>query len=303
MNAPFGDRLAEAVARSGSSLVVGLDPDLPRLPRSILRDPRDAEDRELAAAAILAFNSQVLEEVAPFACAVKPQVAFYEQLGPHGVDCYEQTIALAHEYGLLVIGDIKRGDIGSTASAYANAHLGSDADDAKADAVTVNPYLGTDSMSPFLSAVKEHQAGLFVLVRTSNPSAGELQDLPLRDSRLVHEAVADLVNQWGAGSIGASGYSSVGAVVGATAPERLASLRARLPHAWFLLPGVGAQGATAHDTAAAFDARGLGAVVNSSRAILYAYTERSDPDWSRHIRDAARRTRDELRSAVLKSTP
>ena len=303
MNLPFGDRLAQAVERSGSALVVGLDPDLPRLPRTILRDPRDAEDRELAAAAILAFNSKVLEEVAPFACAVKPQIAFYERLGPHGVDCYEQTIALAHEHGLLGIGDVKRGDIGSTAQAYADAHLGSDSDDTRADAITVNAYLGTDSMAPFMDAVSKRHAGLFVLVRTSNPSAGELQDLQLRDSRLVHEAVADMVSQWGTASVGTSGYSSVGAVIGATAPDRLASLRARLPHAWILLPGVGAQGAAAHDTAAAFDANGLGAIVNSSRAILYAYPDRSDPEWPRHVRDAARRTRDDLRTAALKPTP
>lgn len=295
----FGDRLAEAVTRTGSPLVVGLDPDLDRMPSTLLGGGRPTRLREDAASAILSFNRGVLEAVAPYACAVKPQIAFYERWGPPGLDCYEKTISLAHAHGLLVIGDVKRGDIGSTAVAYADALLGSEADPRRADAITVNAYLGTDSLRPFLDAVESRDAGLFVLVRTSNLSAAELQDQPMADGQPLHEKVASLVESWGTASRGTSGYSSVGAVVGATVPQRLARLRSLLPHTWLLLPGVGAQGATAQDVAAAFDSSGMGAVVNSSRAILYPNPDRNDPDWKGHIARAARETRDALRAVAL----
>ncbi|MCB9898054.1 MAG: orotidine-5'-phosphate decarboxylase [Planctomycetes bacterium] len=288
------------MTRTESALVVGLDPDLSRMPSRITTDHARLRTRDAAAAAILSFNEQVLDAITPFACAVKPQIAFYERFGPPGLECYERTVALAHGRGLLVIGDIKRGDIGSTAQAYADGHLGSES--RHADAITVNPYLGSDSVRPFLAAVREHGSGLFVLVRTSNPSAAELQDQTLREGHPLHEQVAALVERWGNESRGTSGYSSVGAVVGATAPERLARLRELLPHAWLLLPGVGAQGASADDVRAAFDGSGLGAVINSSRAILYAAPDKDAADWARHVAAAARDTRDALRSAASRAS-
>jgi orotidine-5'-phosphate decarboxylase len=292
----FADRLAQAVQDKGSPLVVGLDPDLKRFPDLVMAAAREqAQDpRREAAAAIIAFNEQVIEAVAPFACAVKPQIAYYEMWGPPGLEAYEHTIRAARAAGLLVIGDAKRGDIGSTATAYATAHL---TGEAAVDSLTVNPYLGTDSVQPFLNAVAEHDAGLFILVRTSNPSACEIQDLVAGELK-VHEHVARLVDGWGTEHVGACGYSSVGAVVGATAPGELKSLRQRLHRSWLLIPGVGAQGGSAADVACAFDANGLGAVVNSSRGILYSYENPADTSWLDAVTDAARSLRDELAVAA-----
>lgn len=289
----FADRLADAVLAKGSCLVVGLDPNLGRMPRAVVEAARGASDdpRAQAAAAIVAYQERVLERVAPFACAVKPQIAYYEEWGPAGFEAYERACDRARELGLLVIGDIKRGDIGSTASAYATAHL------PRADAVTVNPYLGTDSLQPFLDRSARTRGGLFVLVRTSNPSAADLQDLRVDDDP-VHERVAGLVGRWGADRVGDHGYSDVGAVVGATRPEHLGRMRALLPRAWFLIPGVGAQGGKASDLGAAFDERGLGAVVNSSRGILYAYGDPGAADWEEAVAAAAEQLRDELRAAA-----
>ncbi len=293
----FADRLADAVLSKGSSLVVGLDPNLERMPRVLVEAARSEADdeREQAAHAIQRYQERVLELVAPYAAAVKPQIAYYEQWGPAGIRAYEQACDRARELGLLVIGDIKRGDIGSTATAYAQAHL------PRADAVTVNPYLGTDSLQPFLDRSSATGTGLFVLVRTSNPSAAELQDLTV-GSDPVHERVAALVNRWGADRIGEHGYSDIGAVVGATRPEHLSRMRELLPQTWFLIPGVGAQGGRAADLVAAFDERGLGAVVNSSRGILYAYGDPETADWEASIATAARDLRDELRSAAQPAT-
>lgn len=293
---PFADRLAEAVLSKRSPLVVGLDPFLDRLPRA-LRDEaarEHADPREADAHAALRFFEVVLEQVAPHACAVKPQSAFFETMGPAGVVVWEQLIARAHELGLLVIGDVKRGDIGSTAQAYARAHL---AGPGACDAVTVNPYMGSDSVLPFLEVADAEGGGAFVLVRTSNPSAAELQDRELADGTRVHEATADLVAGWGAERRASCGYSNVGAVVGATVPDELAALRARLPDAWFLVPGVGAQGGSARDVAAAFDARGLGAVVNSSRGILYAFGAPETDRWQEPIGAAAAELAAALREA------
>jgi orotidine-5'-phosphate decarboxylase len=299
MTDAFADRLAQAVTSRQSALVVGLDPVLERLPEEVRALGRAASDdpREQAARAIEAFDAAVIEAVAPFACAVKPQIAFYEQWGPAGLAAFERALAAARAAGLLVIADVKRGDIGSTAAAYARAHLAPSPDRTPADAATVNPYLGTDSLTPFLEQVDQAGAGLFVLVRTSNPSASELQDLPV-NGRPLHEHVADLVVRWGEERVGRCGYSSVGAVVGATAPRELARLRACMPRAWLLLPGVGAQGATADDVASAFDERGLGAVINSSRGILYAFSDPARDDWRPPIAAAARRLRDELARAA-----
>jgi orotidine-5'-phosphate decarboxylase len=286
----FADRLAEAVLTKASPVVVGLDPDLARLPKEVLAGPSSGDPRVDTAQAIRDFNEAVIEQIAPYACAVKPQIAYYEACGAPGIQAFEDTIQMAHDAGLLVISDIKRGDIGSTAKAYAAAHLLAPV---AGDAITVNPYLGTDSIQPFLDACGTTGSGLFALVRTSNPSAGEIQDLCV-DGKPVHEHVAQLVTRWGEGLRGSCGYSSVGAVVGATAPAELAKLRALLPQTWLLIPGVGAQGGSAADVAPAFDAKGLGAVVNSSRGILYAFGDPSTQNWRTPIANAARQLRDEL---------
>ncbi len=290
----FADRLANAVLSKGSSVVVGLDPDIRKFPLELLPAAPDELSREQAAGAIRAFNDVVLEQVAPYACAVKPQIAYYEAWGAPGIQAFEDTVRKAHELGLLVISDIKRGDIGSTASAYAAAHLLAPE---AGDAITVNPYLGTDSIQPFLDACQACHGGLFILVRTSNPSARDIQDLD-SGGQPVHEHVAKLVKEWGSTLVGRHGYSSVGAVVGATAPEELAKLRSMLPNTWFLIPGVGAQGGKASDVAAAFDERGLGAVINSSRGILYAFGDPATKDWRTPIGEAAKVLRDQLAEAA-----
>jgi orotidine-5'-phosphate decarboxylase len=293
----FADRLAEAVRSKRSSLVVGLDPQLEKLPLELRRasEAGAPDARARAAAAIRAFDEAVIELVAPYAVAVKPQSAFYERWGAPGVAAFEHAVERARAAGLLVIADIKRGDIGTTAAAYAEGHLAApEAPAARADAVTLNPLLGSDSIAPFLQVMARTGGGCFVLVRTSNPSAGELQDLRV-DGRALHEHVAALVHRWGEAHVGACGFSSVGAVVGATVPAELRRLRELLPRAWFLVPGVGAQGATADDVAAAYDGQGLGALVNSSRGILYAYGDAAAPAWKDAVRDAARTLRDELR--------
>jgi orotidine-5'-phosphate decarboxylase len=304
LTASFADRLADAVRSKNSTLVVGLDPQLARIPDALRAAAQGDDPRARAADAIRRFNAGVIEQVAPYAAAVKPQIAFYEIFGPAGLAAYEDAITRAHEAGLLVIGDIKRGDIGSTAAAYARAHLCAADEDGTtrpaADAVTINPYLGTDSVKPFVDTARTEGAGLFVLVRTSNPSAAELQDLQA-DGRSLHDHVAGLVTRWGSDLVGDCGYSSVGAVVGATAPAELARLRTVLPQAWFLVPGVGAQGATAADVAPAFGRDGLGAVVNSSRGILYAFGSSDTVDWQAPVADAARQLRDQLRQAALQA--
>jgi len=269
----FSDRLIDTVTAKGTPAIVGIDPRLDLLPEDILAAHQGGKGLSGAAAAVEAFGREVIDIVAPHVPAVKPQIAFFEQFGWQGVRAYQRVVEHAHDRGLLVIGDVKRGDIASTAAAYAAGHIGrfENAPVFDADAITVNAYLGTDSIAPFLEVAREFGTGLFVLVRTSNPSADDLQHL-LADGRPVYLHVADLVRQWGEGLVGEHGYSSVGAVVGATSREALAEARTALPRAIFLVPGYGAQGATAADLAPAFDEHGRGAVVNSSRGIIFAWT-------------------------------
>ncbi|MBI4601984.1 MAG: orotidine-5'-phosphate decarboxylase [Planctomycetes bacterium] len=301
---PFGDKLARAVEEKGSCLVVGLDPVLDRLPPEILgsvggASPRGAGYSARAAAAFGLFLAKAVEAVADLAVAVKPNTAFFEALGAAGWECLRETCRRARKAGLLVIADAKRGDIGHTAEAYAEALLGEapDTPGPSVDALTVSPYLGSESLEPFLRRVREAGKGLFVLVRTSNPSAGELQDLLVasqgRPPGPLYLEVARLVARWGAGLEGSSGLSSVGAVVGATAPEEARRIREVLPRAFLLLPGYGAQGAEAAKLGASFLPGGRGAIVNSSRAILFAH-ERSSGPWVDALRAAALAARDEL---------
>lgn len=259
----FADALAAAVARTRSIACVGLDPRVNQLPPAI-RD-RFAED----AAAVEAFCCGVIDAVAGKVPVVKPQSAFFEALGPAGVMVLSRVIHHARSAGLLVIVDAKRNDIGSTAAAYAAAYLGRSAPFA-GDALTVSPYLGRDSIEPFCEVCDLQNAGLFVLVKTSNPGGGLFQNR-ITDGQPLHDAVADLIEQFNASRIGRCGYGPVGSVVGATYPQQLAELRTRLKHSWILIPGYGAQGGGADDVRPGVDANGLGAIVNSSRHIIFAY--------------------------------
>ena len=278
----FSDRLAEAVRAKGP-LCVGLDPRVGALPTA-LRDRPGAD-------AARAFGRRVLELVAPFAGVVKPQAAFFELLGPAGMDVQADLLRRAKEMGFVTILDAKRGDIASTATAYADAAFGPVWD---ADALTVNPYLGRDAVEPFLTAAKKAARGVFVLVRTSNPGAGLFQDL-LCDGKPLYRHVAAEVANWNAPTRGACGLGDVGAVVGATHPAELAELRAALPDVWLMVPGYGAQGGTAADVKAAYRADGLGAVVNSSRGVTFPFHP-DDPDWEAKIVEAARKAQAELRA-------
>ena len=247
----------------------------------------------------MAFYRAALPVLARHVPVVKPNIAFFECHGSRGFWAYENVCQLARQAGLLVIGDIKRGDIGSTAEAYAQGHY------RWADAVTLHPYLGSDSMEPFLRHCHPDRGGkgAFVLVRTSNPGAAELQDLALAgqaaaaSSRTICEAVADAVTRWGQALPLVEGYSPVGAVVGATWPGELERLRARLPAAWILLPGVGAQGGKVADLRPAFDERGLGALVTQSRGVMQAF-DPADPQWLQHVESAAAEFATECRTVA-----
>ena len=297
MSEAFVDRLIGAIEQKGSPICVGIDPIYEMLPDAIAGDPskRNLNDREAAIDAIFAFTTAVLRTVAPLAPVVKFQSAYFEQYLWEGVEAYYSLIAEAKELGLLVIGDVKRGDIGSTASAYAAAHLADPADPQDQDivvpdAITVNPMLGLDTLDPFLSTARAFDKGLFVLVRTSNPGSAELQDAMLADGRTWSQMLADKLAVVAQGLVGASGWSSVGAVVGATQPQTMRSLRERLPQSFFLLPGYGAQGATAEMTRAAFR-DGQGALVSASRSILYAHREKKyadafGGDWQKCVQHA-----------------
>ena len=297
----FAERLAAAVRLRRTPAIVGLDPRLDQLPESLRRGASDRPEQQ--AAAYREFCNGVIDVVAPLVPAVKPQSAFFEQLGPAGVQALADVIRHARQAGLLVILDVKRGDIGSTAQAYAEAYLGSGPDDRRplaADAITVSPYLGDDSLEPFVATARQRDAGLFVLVKTSNPGGRQFQDLPC-DGRPLYRHVAEHVERLAAADAGPSGYGSVGAVVGATYPEQLAELRAAMPHAWLLIPGFGSQGGTARDVAAGFDAAGLGAVVNNSRGIIFAhslpqYKSLAAGRWQKAVEAATREMIEQLRS-------
>lgn len=270
----FPALLAERILSGRAPIVIGLDPRLDALPARLSPDAA-------APQRIVAFYREVMPVLARHAPCVKPNIAFFEAFGADGYRAYEQTCALAREHGLLVVGDVKRGDIGSTAAAYAEGHF------AHADALTLHPYLGADSVAPFLAACRSEAGGrgVFVLVRTSNPGAADFQDLDVGGEPLC-DVVARAVTRWGADLPHAEGYSPVGAVVGATWPQELARLRALLPHAWLLLPGVGAQGGKVQDLAAAFDGRGLGALVNQSRGVMQCFAPDAN-DWLERIDGAA----------------
>lgn len=293
----YADRIERAVQVRGNPCLVGLDPHLSRIPAEFAAVHDPAASRAERANAVGEFLRGVIDVVAELVPAVKPQSAFFEQLGADGVRVWEETVAHAHARGLLVIGDVKRSDIGSTAAAYATAFLeglpGTDPA-TLCDAVTVNPYLGTDSIQPFLDACARTGAGLYVLVRTSNPSSAEFQT---QGVPTLSERVAEAVVRWGEPLVGACGLSSVGAVVGATHPEELARMRRVMPTAPFLLPGFGAQGAGAADVVPGFLDGIRAALVNSSRGVLFAYADRDGVPWRDATRDAVLEMARTIRSA------
>lgn len=267
----FADRLAAAVRRTRAPVLVGLDPRIEQLPAQF-RSSVTGADRAAIAAVYADFCRGVIDAVAGLVPGVKPQAAFFEQLGPAGMSALAEVIGHARATGLLVILDGKRNDIGSTAEAYADGYLGpSDQSAWGVDALTVSPYLGDDSLEPFVEVAGARDAGIFVLVKTSNSGGGRFQDL-LADGRPLYRHVAETVEQLAGVTRGASGYGIVGAVVGATYADQLWELRSTMPHAWFLVPGYGAQGAGAHDVVGAFDEQGLGAVINNSRGLIFAYS-------------------------------
>ncbi len=270
-------KLIQEIQKKNAPIVVGLDPQLGFLPEKLLKASMEesGESLEAVAGAILAFNKAIIDATYDLIPAVKPQIAMYEQFGIPGLVAYKETVDYCHKKGLVVIGDIKRGDIGSTSSAYALAHLGKVKVGKKSfapfdeDFATVNPYLGSDGVKPFVDVCKENDKGIFVLVKTSNPSSGEFQDQKI-DGVPLYEKVAAKVEEWGEDTREGQ-YSNVGAVVGATYPKMGEELRKKMPHTFILVPGYGAQGGKGEDLAGFFDKDGLGAIVNSSRGIIAAY--------------------------------
>jgi orotidine-5'-phosphate decarboxylase len=292
----FADRLAGEVERKRSQLVVGLDPRPELFPVELRAAAHGS--RAAAADACERFCGGIIDAVAPYAVGVKPQLAFFEALGADGILAFEQVCGYARAAGLLVIADGKRGDIGSTARAYAGAYLSEGIGRPPyADALTVNPYLGRDSVEPFLAACRRHGSGVFCLVKTSNAGSADVQDLALSDGRPLWHHVAELVDHWGEELVGERGLSSVGAVVGATYPRAVAEARRLLPRAILLLPGIGAQGASPADVARAFTSGPASALVPVARAVMYAFRTESD-DW----RGAAAQSAAHLRQEVWASS-
>jgi orotidine-5'-phosphate decarboxylase len=291
----FADRLMESIKKKGNPSVLGLDPRPEMIPRCI----KDVHGEDLGKA-VFGFNKALIDAVADLIPAVKLQIAFYEAIGLEGLRAYRETADYAMERGLLVIGDIKRGDISSTAEAYRDAHFYGYF---RCDAVTLNLFLGYDSVEPFLKSCGRDGKGVFILVKTSNPSSGQLQNLKVGDEYL-YQYLAGKVAEWGRDLLGEYGYSSVGAVVGATYPGEIKELRRIMPHTPLLVPGYGAQGASGRDVAAAFDDKGLGAVVNSSRALAAAYLKAEKPECVtmeelvKYTRDEALRMRDDITGAI-----
>lgn len=292
--ATFADRLIQQTLAKDSRCIVGLDPRVDQMPAFVSRD---------TCAAITEFHELVLDAVADLIPAVKPQLAFYEQYGVAGMQAFENTVRAARRRGLLVIADGKRNDISSTAEAYANAYLSGDAFDC--DALTVTPYLGGDSLAPFVKACQKHAKGLFVVLKTSNPGSKDFQDQRLETTgRPLYESIANALHEMGQDLMGESGYSSIGAVIGATFPEEGRRLRELMPAAPILVPGYGAQGGSARAAAECFNDDGLGAIVSSSRGATYAFGDRdiSRDAFVRSIRENTLRMIDDVNAAVKTAT-
>lgn len=287
----FADRLTEEIRKKDSRCIVGLDPRIDQMPAFARAGGPST--------AITEFHELVLDAVADLVPAVKPQLAFFEQYGVAGMQAFENTVRAAKQRGMLVIADGKRNDISSTAEAYANAYLGADTFDC--DALTVTPYMGRDSLLPFVDACQKHGKGMFVILKTSNPGSKDFEDQPLEATgRPLYEKIAGVIKDLGDGLVGESGYSSIGAVIGATFPKEGRRLRELMPRALILVPGYGAQGGSAKAAAECFNDDDLGAIVNSSRGITYAF---GDPNISRDafirsVREKTQRMIDDVNAAV-----
>ncbi len=315
MTRNFGDRLLEAIRRKKTPVCVGLDPLPERFPevlrvsaaepRTSVRATPPSESASAAANALVAYGRGVIDAVAPLVPAIKINIAFFEPFGPDGIAAYQTLIASAHRAGLIVIGDVKRADIGHTSAQYAKATLDGPEDDiAIADAVTVNPYFGWDGVGPFIDAARVSGRGVFVLVQTSNESAARVQGLTLADGSILCHSVAHMVEAWASaeGLVGDRGYSCVGAVVSPRDLESTIRIRALMPHCIFLVPGFGAQGRTAEEVARCFKSDGTGAIVAASRSVIYAYEEsrfhEHAADWKRCIAEACKEFIADVRRVV-----
>ncbi len=303
------DRLIEKIVEMQNPTVAGLDPKLAFIPDYIKEEAyaKYGKTLEGAAEALLVYNKGLIDALCDIVPAVKPQAAYYEMYGWQGVKALAETIAYAKSKGMYVITDGKRNDIGTTMEAYATAHLGLtdiEGDSVTAfgaDALTVNGYLGSDGIKPVINVSQKMDTGMFVLVKTSNPSSGELQNLQLENAESIYLHMGNLCEQWGEELMGNYGYSGVGAVVGATYPQQLTELRKALPHTFFLVPGYGAQGGTADDIAGAFDENGLGAIVNSSRGIMCAW-QKEENCKPEDYAQAARREAEKMKKLLTDVT-
>lgn len=309
----FIDILIEKITQKSNPSVVGLDPKIEYVP-SFIKEEAFKEygaNTKGAAQAILTFNKRIIDSVYDIVPAVKPQIAYYEMYGIEGIKVFEETIKYAKSKDLIVIADGKRNDIGSTAESYSSAFLGRTYIDNTtsesifdADALTVNPYLGYDGIKPFIEDCKKYDKGIFILVKTSNKSSGQIQDLLTHQGKSIYEIIAEYVEEWGEGIRGKSGYSSVGAVVGATYPNQAKILRKIMRHAYLLVPGYGAQGGTARDVVHCFNCDGLGAVVNASRSIMCAYQRDtwsstfSEKEFGQAARAEAIKMKEEITKAI-----
>lgn len=301
------DKLVEKIKACRNHTVVGLDPRVEYIPQFLLNQAKQSNIHEAKAVseAFLNFNKEIINNIYDIVPAVKPQIAFYEQYGAAGIQCFYDTCSYAKSKGLIVIGDVKRGDIGSTADSYAKYYLGKSEYSNETDLITVNPYLGTDSLEPFINACKSNSKGIFVLVKTSNKSSIDIQDL-ISDGKKIYEHTANLVVKLGSDYIGRWGYSFVGAVVGATFSKEAKLLRDIMKQSYFLVPGYGAQGGTASDVVDCFNEDGLGAIINSSRAIITAYKSdgydktHNEQDFGIAARDVAIKMRDDINCELKK---
>jgi len=304
------DKLIDKINKTQNPTVVGLDPRYGFIPEFIKKEAIEefGKTPKAVAEAFFRFNKEIIDATYDLIPSVKPQVAMYEMLGVDGMECFKKTCDYASAKGLIVIGDIKRGDIASTAESYSDAHIGMlDVEGEKfemfhEDFITINPYLGIDSVEPYFKNCKEYERGLFVLVKTSNPNSGQLQDLDVNGMKL-YQKVGTLVEEWGKDFMGKYGYTSVGAVVGATHPSQAKELRKLMPHTFFLVPGYGAQGGKAEDLAVCFDKDGLGAIINSSRGIIAAYRNEKyvkfgEKNFAEASRQAVIDMKDDLRKYI-----
>ncbi len=306
----FINKLIEGIKEKKSPIVVGLDPRIELIPGVVTNKyyERYGKSFRAAAEAILEFNMEIIDKVYDIIPGVKPQIAFYEKYGIEGLKAYNETCKYASKKGLLIVGDIKRGDIGSTSKAYSDAHLGRTEVEGEylrafySDSITVNPYLGDDCLKEFVEDIEKYERGMFVLVKTSNPSSSQLQDLVVNGKK-IYEIVGEMVSGWSRKHLGEYNYSSIGAVVGATYPEEAKNLRALMKESYFLVPGYGAQGGTAEDVIHSFNEDGLGAIVNSSRGILYAYKNQGkfpEENYGDASREAAIKMRDDINNTLEK---